>query len=136
MFKVILCPEVRGTVKNKGVPLAGIEVTRSLVYSGKETLDTCKTSEDGSFSFPAKSERTLRTASIFHEVRVSQNIGINSDTDPVFFWSCIQRGKLPLPDVERMLLNLNVDISDEDKKYWLEGVDYAEPYGVRTLGKY
>ena len=117
-YTVELCPEVKGQVFDNGTPLANQLIERSLTYE-EEELDSVYTDENGCFSFPAKSLKSRKPGSIFHEPVVRIIIDLEKDGEVYNLWLGFQHGLKNPKEFKNFLKNLKADLTDEEVKHHL-----------------
>ena len=120
-YTVELCPEVKGQVFDNGTPLANQLIERSLTY--EEELDSVYTNENGCFSFPAKSLKSRKPGSIFHEPVVRIIIDLEKDGEVYNLWLGFQHGLKNPKEFKNFLKNLKADLTDEEVKHHLINSD-------------
>ncbi|TMP16871.1 hypothetical protein CWC02_13205 [Pseudoalteromonas sp. S2721] len=132
-YIVELCPEVNGQLFENGIPLANQLVERSLTYDDEE-LDSVYTDNNGYFKFPAKSLKSRKPGSIFHEPVVRIIIDLEKDGQIYNLWIGFQHGlKTPI-EFRKFLKNLNADLSNEEKKHHLVNpIDSLEEHFIYSI---
>ena len=82
--EVFLSPEVNGVVTENGIPIADLEIIRSLTYiDGVERLDSVMTGDDGRFHLSKKTILSSIPNKLISEDRVHQKIFIRKDNNLV-----------------------------------------------------
>lgn len=135
-YIVELCPEVNGQLFENGIPLANQLVERSLTYDDEE-LDSVYTDNNGYFKFPAKSLKSRKPGSIFHEPVVRIIIDLEKDGQIYNLWIGFQHGlKTPI-EFKKCLANLNADLSNEELKHHLiNPKDSLDEHFIKSIARW
>ena len=134
-YTVELCPEVKGQVFDNGTPLANQLIERSLTYE-EEELDSVYTDENGCFSFPAKSLKSRKPGSIFHEPVVRIIIDLEKDGEVYNLWLGFQHGLKNPKEFKNFLKNLKADLTDEEVKHHLiNSEDPLDEHFIKSIAR-
>ena len=78
MKELYIVSEMRGVVTENNKPVSGAKITRDSKWgwSGKTFSDSAVTSEDGTFSLPARSARSFFASFLPHEASIDTTISI------------------------------------------------------------
>ena len=134
-YDVHLSPEVRGSVKLDGKPVAGLIVLRELDYIGVyEKTQKTKTDEHGRFSFPEKNVSAVEPGSIFHEPRIWNNIEVLYENKKYQLWFVVSSSIEPAQGISEKLLQLNCDLNDSLEDIGFNNIeDPRWPHGVESI---
>lgn len=134
-YTVELCPEVKGQLTNNGAPIANQLIERSLTYEDEE-IDSVYTDENGCFSLPAKSLKSLKPGSIFHEPVVRIIIDLEKDGKIFNLWIGFQHGLKTPKEFKRLLKNLNADLTnDETKHHLVNPEDSLDEHFIKSIAQ-
>ena len=112
-YDVHLSPEVRGSIKLNGKPMAGLLVLRDLDYIGVyEKTQKTKTDDQGRFSFPEKSVRASEPGSMFHVPRIRNGVHVIYNDKRYRLWYDVTSSLEPAQGKSEKLLQLNCDLSN------------------------
>ncbi|WP_394497529.1 DUF6795 domain-containing protein [Shewanella sp. ENK2] len=112
--EVFLSSEINGVITENGIPVANIEVTRSLMYiDEKDHIDVAVTDVKGHFHLPQKSIRSSIPNRLFSEDRVSQQITVVHDNELLPIWSANHIGIREVPEFSRKLSIMACDLTDK-----------------------
>lgn len=132
-YTVEMSPEVSGRITERGKPLSGVQVARSLAYDGykdgKEQLEHTITNENGEFSFTKMIIKSRKPGNIFGQnMPVMQAIYIERDDNLYQLWytSKVWEPVKPLSD---LLVVLNADLQNKEIHH---EVDTREFGGMRS----
>ena len=134
-YDVHLSPEVRGSIKLNGKPMAGLLVLRELDYPSvyKKTQKT-KTDEQGHFSFPEKNTRSAKPGSMFHQPVVLNLIEVIYEDEKYRLWSDISASIEPAQGKSEKLLQLNCDLNDSLKIIDFDNIeDPRWPHAIKSI---
>jgi hypothetical protein len=135
-YTVELCPEVNGQLTDNGTPIANQLIERSLTYDDEE-LDSVYTDENGYFSFPARSLKSRKPGSIFHEPVVRIIIDLEKDGEIFNLWIGFQHGLKTPKEFKRLLKNLNADLTnDETKHYLVNPEDSLDEHFIKSIARW
>lgn len=134
-YTVELCPEVRGQLSNNGIPLTNQLVERSLTYDDEE-LDSVYTDDNGCFAFPAKSLKSRKPGSIFHEPVARIIIDLEKDGEVYNLWLGFQHGLKNPKEFKNFLKNLKADLTDEEVKHHLiNSEDPLDEHFIKSIAR-
>lgn len=136
-YEVELSPDVKGRITNEGKALSGVEVTRKLYYKGYEKspiTDFALTNTRGEFSFDevvveskAPGNMIGQDYLVTQEITIKKGLKDPSDeTDDYWLWAMSKSWK-SVPPVNKLLLNLNADLQNEETQYDLDISQYGGP---------
>lgn len=111
--EVFLCPEVRGQITLNGEPVAGVEITRELIYD-KIKLDHTRSSASGHFSFGEVTTRSRTPNKAFVEARNRQVLVADYQGQRYLLWFYVTGSIKEEPVISDKLRNLKCDLSSED----------------------
>ena len=135
-YTVELCPEVNGQLTDNGTPIANQLIERSLTYEDEE-LDSFYTDENGCFSFPAKSLKSRKPGSIFHEPVVRIIIDLEKDGKIFNLWIGFQHGLKSPKEFKRLLKNLNADLTNDETKHRLVNPkDSLDEHFIKSIARW
>ena len=134
-YDVHLSPEVRGSVKLNGKPMAGLLVLRELDYIGVyEKIQKTKTDEQGRFSFPEKNVRASEPGSMFHVPRIWNDIEVIYKDKKYQLWYVVTSSLEPAQGRSEKLLQLNCDLNDSMEDIEFDNIeDPRWPHGVESI---
>lgn len=113
--EVFLSSDVNGIVTENGMPIADLEIIRSLTYiDGVERLDSVITSDDGRFHLPRKTILSSIPNKLISEDRVHQKIFIRKGNNLIIgLWGATQPGISELPEFTEKLKFLKCEITNQ-----------------------
>jgi hypothetical protein len=112
--EVFLSPEVNGVVTENGIPIADLEIIRSLTYiDGVERLDSVMTGDDGRFHLSKKTILSSIPNKLISEDRVHQKIVIEQDDNSIIgLWGATQPDIYEIPEYTDKLKFLNCELTN------------------------
>ncbi|WDD97938.1 DUF6795 domain-containing protein [Thalassomonas actiniarum] len=130
-----MSPQVLGRVTDKGQAVAGVRVTRKLIYEGyekgKEQTEYAITDTDGRFSFERKVIKSRMPGDIFGQnmpvlqsIYIEKNIKDIQGDDYYFLWSTSKSWD-PIQPLSDLLLQLNADLQNKKVKHLIDATDYG-----------
>jgi hypothetical protein len=133
-YTVELCPEVKGQLTDNGTPIANQLIERSLTYE-EEELDSVYTDENGYFSFSAKSLKSRKPGSIFHEPVVRVIIDLERDSEVYLLWFGNQRGTKNTSEFKKHLISLNADLTSSEQVHHFINTDspFQEEHNISSI---
>ena len=135
-YDVHLSPEVRGSVKLDGKPVAGLIVLRELDYIGVyEKTQKTKTDEQGRFSFSEKNVSAVEPGSIFHEPRIWNVVHVFYNGEEYYLWQGVTDSLESVKDEREKLLRLNCDLSNSLEIIDIENTEdpNKRPHAIKSI---
>ena len=120
-----LSPEINGTIKLNGKPVAGATVHRYLSYGDKDFNDNITTDIDGRFKFPVKTVK-IRVSSMF-DTWVSQLLIVESAKQKVKIWSTGATNTLTYNSVHQLLSSLDCELTSAEMKIGIPRTNPLSP---------
>lgn len=132
-YDVHLSPEVHGTVKLNGQPLANLKVFRELDYD-KSYTDHALTNAKGEFYFPAKNIRSRQPGNKLDQSTIRQVISLDHQGKTYVLWYTSTPSIEPHATLSGQLNNLQCDLNSPEQKYSLPNIEYPDfPHGVVSI---
>ena len=132
-YDVHLSPEIRGTIKLDGQPLANLTVFRELDYDGSYT-DSTNTNADGQFFFPAKNIRSRQPGNKLDQSTIRQVISLDYWGKTYVLWYTSTPSIEPHATFMKQLGDLQCDLNSPEQKYSLPNIEYPDfPHGVVSI---
>lgn len=123
-YDIHLSPEVRGSIKLNGKPMAGLLVSREVAYiRDYEKTETTVTDEQGQFSFPERSTRSTKPGSMFHEPSLLNIVKVTYGDQEYQLWWDISSSIEPAKGKSEKLLQLNCDLKDSLEDIEFENIE-------------
>jgi len=123
-YDIHLSPEVHGSIKLNGKPMAGLLVSRELAYiRDYEKTEIAITDEQGQFSFPERSTQSTKPDSMFHEPSLLNVVKVTYEDKEYQLWWDISSSIEPAKGKSEKLLQLNCDLKDSLEDIEFENIE-------------
>ncbi len=134
-YDVHLCPEVKGQILLEGKPLAGVEITRSLIFWDEDPrTDTATTDSNGKFSFPEVNIRSKKPGDMFVQERTEQDIIAEYRGVKHTLWVSTLHGYEKRNEYAKKLGSLICDLSAKRAKFEFQNDENEElPFWATSL---
>lgn len=127
-YDVHLCPEVKGQLVLKGEPVAGVTITRSLIFWDEDPrVDTTESDENGHFSFPDVVIQSKKPGDMFVQERTRQEIFAEVNGQKYLLWLSTLQGYEERPEYGRKLASLNCDLDFNVAKFEFKNDQTSDP---------
>jgi hypothetical protein len=131
--EIQLSPVVSGVLTDNGKPIAGATIVRQLTY-GSYADSTTVTDDNGQFSFPAHSIRSLRPGWLAERSKptlVKHGIFLRQSDDHINVFSWQSHYSLVQHPLSQVLANLQCELSKEPEQYIINST--VKPLSVWAL---
>ncbi len=134
-YDVHLCPEVKGQIVLEGKPVAGVKITRSLVFWDEDPrIDSITTDENGEFSLPEVNIRSKKPGNMLVQEHTAQKIYAELEGQKYLLWFSVLPGYESRPEYARKLTTLNCELSEKLTKFEFRNDEIEElPFTASSL---